>query len=373
MLKAGNALLVRPLLSEDGFAVEEEQRGYDRHFDAPPMELNPAITAFQNLTIRKWDEHLASLSSRSKGAKGGRNVRPPRPRARDERRRPPQRRDIGGGPVGSLAALAFAAQGARVVVLEANPRAATRLAGEWLHPPAVELLARLGVDLSPEAYPTGRGFVVLPDDGSAPIVLSYAEGRRGASLHHERLVAKLRRSIIANDAIEYIEGARATEIGDGGIRYRLASGPEKVVEAKQVVGACGALRCGAPCALGFKRRRARIRAWLACCTRNVTLPHEGYGHLCLGAPDRDPRLYRVSPREVRACLDVPHTLDIRGDRAAALYEAYAPALPAGLRTAFERALLAGDIAWAANQTRLRRTFGRPGFALVGDAWAISTR
>ena len=159
---------------------------------------------------------------------------------------------IGGGPVGSLAALAFAAQGARVVVLEANPRAATRLAGEWLHPPAVELLARLGVDLSPEAYPTGRGFVVLPDDGSAPIVLSYAEGRRGASLHHERLVAKLRRSIIANDAIEYIEGARATEIGDGGIRYRLASGPEKVVEAKQVVGACGALRCGAPCALGFQ-------------------------------------------------------------------------------------------------------------------------
>ena len=69
VLEAANALLVRPLLSEDGFAVEEEQRGYDRHFDAPPMELNPAITAFQNLTIRKWDEHLASLSSRPKVAR----------------------------------------------------------------------------------------------------------------------------------------------------------------------------------------------------------------------------------------------------------------------------------------------------------------
>ena len=69
MLKAGNALLVRPLLQEDGFAVEEEQRGYDRYFDAPPMELNPAITAFQNLTIRKWNEHLASLASQPKGAK----------------------------------------------------------------------------------------------------------------------------------------------------------------------------------------------------------------------------------------------------------------------------------------------------------------
>jgi hypothetical protein len=34
------------------------------------MELNPAIHAFQNLTTRKWEEHLASLAARpsSKGA-----------------------------------------------------------------------------------------------------------------------------------------------------------------------------------------------------------------------------------------------------------------------------------------------------------------
>src|SRR3954470_7678226 len=117
---------------------------------------------------------------------------------------------IGGGPVGSLTALAFAARGAHVVLLEANARAATRLAGEWLHPPAVEILAQLGVALGPQAYPTGRGFAVLPDDGSPPIVLSYPQGRSGSSLHHERLVAKLRRSAIANDAIDYVDGARVT-------------------------------------------------------------------------------------------------------------------------------------------------------------------
>ncbi len=59
LLHAGNVLLVRPLLGEDGFAVEEEQRSYERHFDAPMMDLNPAIGAFQGLTLRKWDEHLA--------------------------------------------------------------------------------------------------------------------------------------------------------------------------------------------------------------------------------------------------------------------------------------------------------------------------
>lgn len=272
---------------------------------------------------------------------------------------------IGGGPVGSFAALAFAKRGARVALLEANPRAATRLAGEWLHPPAVEMLAELGVELGDEGYPTGRGFAVLPDDGSEPIVLPYAEGRSGASLHHERLVAKLRRHVLGHDAIHYIEGARATAIDTTGVRYRLASGPEKIVEAKQVVGASG--RSGmAHRALGIEAPARSYSRMAGVLLTDVTLPHEGYGHLCLGAPG--PILvYRISPREVRACLDVPHSLDVNGDRAATLYEAYAPALPAGLRPAFERALVAGDVAWAANQTRLRRAFGKAGFALVGDA------
>jgi lanosterol synthase len=272
---------------------------------------------------------------------------------------------IGGGPVGCLTALAFAARGAHVVVLEANARAATRLAGEWLHPPAVEILSQLGVDLGPEGYPTGRGFAVLPDDGSPPIVLSYPVGRVGVSLHHELLVAKLRRSVAANGSIDYVEGARATGVEETRVRYRLASGTEQVVEAKQVVGASG--RTGVSHrALGVEARARTYSRMAGVLLTDVTLPEEGYGHLCLGAPG--PVLaYRVSPREVRVCFDVPLTLDVDGERAAALRDAYAPALPAGLRAPFERALLSEDVAWAANQTRLRRTFGREGFALVGDA------
>ena len=60
-----------------------------------------------------------------------------------------QRQDvvvIGAGPVGCTAALAFAAKGADVLVLEANPKGAQRLAGEWLHPPALDVLEDLGVD-----------------------------------------------------------------------------------------------------------------------------------------------------------------------------------------------------------------------------------
>lgn len=61
LLHAGNRLLVRPLLDQDGFAVEEEQRAYERHFDSPMTDLNPAVHAFQNLTVQKWEQHLASL------------------------------------------------------------------------------------------------------------------------------------------------------------------------------------------------------------------------------------------------------------------------------------------------------------------------
>jgi hypothetical protein len=57
-LRIANEVLIKPLLGEDGFAVEQEQDGYNRHWNAPLAELNPVVKAFQELTIRKWQEHL---------------------------------------------------------------------------------------------------------------------------------------------------------------------------------------------------------------------------------------------------------------------------------------------------------------------------
>jgi phenylpropionate dioxygenase-like ring-hydroxylating dioxygenase large terminal subunit len=64
LLRIANVISIKPLLSQDGLAVEREQEGYEAHFDAPLAELNPAVNLFQQLTIRKWDEHL----SRQKGS-----------------------------------------------------------------------------------------------------------------------------------------------------------------------------------------------------------------------------------------------------------------------------------------------------------------
>ena len=55
---ARRAIMV-PLLRQDGFAVEAEQEAYERHFNAPQAELNPAVLQFQQLTINKWEAYLA--------------------------------------------------------------------------------------------------------------------------------------------------------------------------------------------------------------------------------------------------------------------------------------------------------------------------
>ena len=64
-LRIANRTTIRPLLGQDGWALEAEQEAHERHFDAPLAELNPAVGLFQQLTIRKWEEHLARSAKRA--------------------------------------------------------------------------------------------------------------------------------------------------------------------------------------------------------------------------------------------------------------------------------------------------------------------
>jgi hypothetical protein len=53
---------VRRLLGQDGFALEAEQAGWDRHFEQPIPDLNPVVTHVERLTIEKWQTYLASTA-----------------------------------------------------------------------------------------------------------------------------------------------------------------------------------------------------------------------------------------------------------------------------------------------------------------------
>ena len=58
IMRVSNRLLIAPLLAQDRMALEAEQEGYEQHWDAHPVEYNPAVQAFQKVTVRKWQEYL---------------------------------------------------------------------------------------------------------------------------------------------------------------------------------------------------------------------------------------------------------------------------------------------------------------------------
>jgi lanosterol synthase len=286
----------------------------------------------------------------------------------------------GAGPVGCVAALAFAQKGARVLLLEADPRTSDRLAGEWLHPPALAALASLGVELPPAApYDTGRGFCLHPEDGSDPIVLPYPAGKAGYACDHALLVETLRAHAQARATVELVPWARVRRIDGQVVTFEVerASGQRTEgihsVRADLIVGATGrtALETGeASRAIGARVFSRTVGLVLS----DVRLPFEGYRHLFVGGPG-PVTAHRLDARTVRLSLDVPMSLALPRDPAAAaqmLEDAYRSVIPRELRPAFRRALRerplrALDLRWADNVVHPRTEFGREGFALVGDA------
>lgn len=274
---------------------------------------------------------------------------------------------VGGGPVGAAAAVAFARRGARVLLAEANPRAASRFAGEWIHPPGVDVLRRL--DLVPvegsSAHASGRGFVVLPDDGGEPILLPYADGAAGLSCEHAELVQSLRDRAAALPGVDYRPYTRVTEVDPGRLTIAPRGGAPETVRAGLVVGADGRSsivrqRLGAPPEAALMSHMAGLEL------HGARLPFEGHGHVLLGGPGPI-LLYRIGPDTLRICLDLPvGTPGARRD-AAYLWEAFGAVLPGDVRAAFRRALTCGKPQWATIRFRARNWYGRDDVTVIGDA------
>jgi len=62
LMRLGTKVLLpvtREIFRQDGFTVEEEQVAYDARPEAPIPEPNPAVKQFNELSVRKWDEHVS--------------------------------------------------------------------------------------------------------------------------------------------------------------------------------------------------------------------------------------------------------------------------------------------------------------------------
>ena len=273
---------------------------------------------------------------------------------------------VGAGPVGCVAAIAVARRGRRVVLLEASPTG-RRLAGEWLHPAAVDLLRELDVPLPPGARPeSAKGFIVYPEDGSDPIPLPYPDGRAGFTCEHHALVAWLRGVAETVPGLEVRTDVQVTQVVDRCVFFRERGSPDlRRLNAPLIVGADGrgsVVRRS----LGVPDGREAISMMASVLLSGVRLPNEGFGHVCLGGPG-PVVITRIGDNALRVCIDVPSSGDGEFRKPEVLARRYESAVPESLRPAFRAALLSDTIEWAANQRRARCEFGRPGLALVGDA------
>jgi squalene monooxygenase len=275
---------------------------------------------------------------------------------------------IGAGPAGCVTALSFARRGANVLLLESQPSPKPRLAGEWLHPPGVEVLGQLGLGSLPGAteHPPGRGFVVFPDDDSPPIVLNYAGGGLGRTCEHQALVSALREAAASHPRVRFRGNANVSGIDGQKLRFHSDSGSTEITcAAPLIIGADGRSSFTRRC-LGLGDDRTLLSYMAGVLLEDAELPLEGYGHVFLAG--LGPMfVLRISPRHIRMCLDVP----LRHRRATTdldyLEEAYSPAMPEKLRPAFRKAIRSDALCWTSNQWRPRLHYGREGLVLVGDA------
>ncbi len=272
---------------------------------------------------------------------------------------------VGAGPVGSVCALAHARKGARVGLLEANPNASRRLAGEWLHPPARQILRDLGIDFDslPRAA-DGKGFVVFPEDGSEPIKLPYVGDSLGLTCDHALLVSKLWEAIGDQTNVEFISHARVNAVNDERVTYSL-DGEERSLTAARIVGADGRASVVRK-SLGLSTDTILCSRMLGVTIREAELPFEGYGHVVLGGPGPI-LLYALADDCVRVIVDVPLDRWTPRDRVGFLSESCAGLLPGGLGPAFVETLRVGQFHAANNQLRPRATYGSSRRVLIGDA------
>jgi 2-polyprenyl-6-methoxyphenol hydroxylase-like FAD-dependent oxidoreductase len=276
---------------------------------------------------------------------------------------------LGAGPAGSVTAVAFARRGARVALLEADPRASGRFAGEWLHPAGVAILDHLGFRrFSDPGSGRRRGFVLVPDDSKSPIELPYQRGTHALVSEHHSFVAALRAYAVSSAGVDYYQHTRPVAIDLARRTVIARCGDQQLaLSAERIVGADGQRswlkrELGLPQAYTSPSQQAAIEL------RDVELPFEGFGHVVLGGPSYV-LLYRVSERIVRAVFDLPRHTGWPCT-AKTLWEAFGPVVPTALRRAVQSALEEGDIAWVATRRAPDRLLASGPVMFVGDSAGV---
>ena len=272
---------------------------------------------------------------------------------------------VGGGPVGSICALAHARKGQKVALFERNPKAASRLAGEWLHPPAVRILKNLGIEPSdPKQTAVGKGFVVYPEDGTEPMVLPYPGDTMGLTYEHSALVSDLHLALAVEPHVDFYQRSRVRSVSNHCLELS-KDGQRSTIQAKRIVGADGRASVVRQ-ALGLDSKRLTCSRMIGVLLEDAKLPFENFGHVLLGGPG-PVFMFPLGGERIRIIMDIPIDHWAPRDRLGLLLDSYADLLPESIRDVFEDTVRPGNFQAATNELRPRVTYGNDQQILIGDA------
>ncbi len=195
--------------------------------------------------------------------------------------------------------------GLRTLIADAGQDRHKMLAGELLHPVAIEELTAFGFReaLSTDGAPI-VGFAVV--DGAKTALLPYAPGNRGLGIEHHALVLPLLDILERRRDVQVRRRTRVNFLSDGpdGVEVTLSSdGRSERVRARMLVAADGR---ASPLrrAVGIPEEHDRLSTMVGVLVDATALPHAGRGHLFIGGPA--PVLaYPISSTRARVMVDLP--------------------------------------------------------------------
>jgi squalene monooxygenase len=284
---------------------------------------------------------------------------------------------VGAGFTGAFAAAALADGRRRILVLDAHPAGRPQFGGELIHAAGIDML--IGLRLWPILqHADGErvdGFHVSTDAGDPPVRLPYRDvpvlRPGGLAIEHRQIVSRVRAYLTGCPGVEVRTGQRVVDVvwRDGRVAgVKTASGEEVHATLTLVAdGRHSRTRKG----IGIRARKRAISLSAIVTTENESLPERRYACICLGAPG--PCLaYGLRNRDVRFCIDVPITDDVKREQVASrLREEYAPRLPIPLRAQLLKGLDSGPLELCGNYMVQTDRCTVPGAALIGDSAGCS--
>jgi len=263
----------------------------------------------------------------------------------------------------------LAARGASVLLVESNPKAAQRFAGEWIHPEGVRVLTEHGLLDGLRSGVATAGFAVFPNDGLGPIRLDYPDGMKGLSCEHETLVTHLRCRAAELPRVDYVEHVRAQPVGGHAVELAVHQGGPKRVHTQLVVLAAGRSSRRLARLDASRKDQVSISLMAGLIVTDCQLPCDRYGHVISGGPG--PVLaYRIDEQRIRLCFDVPHETRRSAQASEWVWKSFAEVLPPSLRAGVRDGLSPTSLSWAANAFRPRSYRTDSDVALVGDVAGV---